>query len=139
VGSYTLTATPYTGGGGWGTPGTPLTLNFSVIDQPSSGAVTRLAETQQPALPDPRQMETLYPNPTWDGRIKVQLAEKIQGKITYWLVNAVGQKLDEGSINLVQPTRLLGFDFSSQIHTIGVYYLRLEGENLKAVLKIMRE
>ncbi|MBD2722164.1 InlB B-repeat-containing protein [Hymenobacter armeniacus] len=33
VGSYSLTATPYTAGSGTGTAGTPLTLAFSVIDQ----------------------------------------------------------------------------------------------------------
>jgi Tol biopolymer transport system component len=30
VGSYTLTATPYSGAGGTGTPGTPLTIHFTV-------------------------------------------------------------------------------------------------------------
>ncbi|RAK00208.1 putative secreted protein (Por secretion system target) [Larkinella arboricola] len=32
-GSYTLTVTPYTGAGATGTAGTPLTMNFTVIDQ----------------------------------------------------------------------------------------------------------
>ncbi|MFC6223002.1 PQQ-dependent sugar dehydrogenase [Hymenobacter artigasi] len=33
VGSYSLTATPYTAASGGGTAGTPLTISFSVIDQ----------------------------------------------------------------------------------------------------------
>lgn len=40
VGSYTLTATPYSGTGGTGTPGTPLTINFDVI---SSAAISSVS------------------------------------------------------------------------------------------------
>jgi hypothetical protein len=118
---------------------TPLTIRFSVVDQPSSEAAAKFAETQRLESPDSPRMRPLYPNPTRDGRIKVLLAEKVQGKVTYSLISSVGQKLAEGSITLVQPTRLLGFDLSNQIRTAGVYYLRLEGTNLKAVMKIMRE
>ncbi|MFD1143640.1 T9SS type A sorting domain-containing protein [Larkinella insperata] len=35
VGSYRLTATPYTGAGGTGTQGAPLSLSFTIIDQPT--------------------------------------------------------------------------------------------------------
>ena len=35
VGNYSLLATPYSGGGGAGSPGTALTVAFSVIDQPA--------------------------------------------------------------------------------------------------------
>lgn len=40
-GSYTLKATPYTGTGGTGTAGTPLTISFTVVD-PGAGANTSL-------------------------------------------------------------------------------------------------
>ncbi|WP_216688109.1 InlB B-repeat-containing protein [Hymenobacter siberiensis] len=45
VGSYTLTATPYTSGGGGGTAGTPLTLAFSVIDQAGGTSYTLTTST----------------------------------------------------------------------------------------------
>jgi uncharacterized repeat protein (TIGR02543 family) len=40
AGSYTLTAAPYTGGGGTGTMGVPLSVSFSVVDQPVPGSFT---------------------------------------------------------------------------------------------------
>ncbi|MDX2302057.1 MAG: DUF4082 domain-containing protein [Microscillaceae bacterium] len=36
VGTYTLTATPYSAAGGGGSTGTPLTINFSVVNQPTN-------------------------------------------------------------------------------------------------------
>ena len=36
VGNYTLTATPYTAGGGGGTAGTPLSIGFSITSQPAT-------------------------------------------------------------------------------------------------------
>ncbi|RAJ92647.1 putative secreted protein (Por secretion system target) [Larkinella arboricola] len=48
-GSYTLTATPYTGPNGTGTPGTPLTISFSVADQLEVVSFSLInAESQQP-------------------------------------------------------------------------------------------
>ncbi|MGV3504496.1 MAG: InlB B-repeat-containing protein [Adhaeribacter sp.] len=41
VGNYTLTATPYTGSGGGGTAGTPLTRSFSVVDNGQALLLTR--------------------------------------------------------------------------------------------------
>ncbi len=40
VGNYTLTATPYTAGGGGGTAGTPLSIGFSVTNQTAAASYT---------------------------------------------------------------------------------------------------
>ncbi|MFD1141086.1 putative Ig domain-containing protein [Larkinella insperata] len=40
LGRYSLTATPYTGSGATGQPGTPLTLAFTVVDQPQGNPNT---------------------------------------------------------------------------------------------------
>lgn len=40
VGSYSLTGTPFTGSGASGTAGTSLTINFTVVNQASSGSAT---------------------------------------------------------------------------------------------------
>ncbi|MEQ8673736.1 MAG: malectin domain-containing carbohydrate-binding protein [Aggregatilineales bacterium] len=39
-GNYTLTATPYSGSNGSGTAGTPLTVNFDIVNTPPSGSCT---------------------------------------------------------------------------------------------------
>jgi glucose/arabinose dehydrogenase len=40
LGTYSLQATPYSGSGGSGTPGTSFTANFEVIDQPMANSYT---------------------------------------------------------------------------------------------------
>ncbi|SHJ59555.1 Por secretion system C-terminal sorting domain-containing protein [Hymenobacter daecheongensis DSM 21074] len=48
VGSYTLTATPYSASGGTGTAGTPLTISFTVIDPTTVTSFTLIdADTDQ--------------------------------------------------------------------------------------------
>jgi len=56
AGQYTLIATPYSGGGGTGTPGLSLTINFSVVSGAGSGssgptAPLQIAPTEAIALP----------------------------------------------------------------------------------------
>ncbi len=80
----------------------------------------------------------LYPNPTSDGRLQVQLAGRGQGRVSYRLLSAAGRKLAEGTLNLTNVVMLLEFDFSRQIRNPGLYYLRLEGANLHQVFRIMR-
>lgn len=49
AGSYTLTATPYTGPNGTGAAGTPLTISFTVVDQLKTVSFTLIdAVNQQP-------------------------------------------------------------------------------------------
>ncbi|MDQ3289939.1 MAG: PKD domain-containing protein, partial [Bacteroidota bacterium] len=45
AGTYTLKATPYSGAGGSGTAGTPLTITFRVINQPSTSNYTLTVNT----------------------------------------------------------------------------------------------
>ena len=47
VGSHTLVATPYTAASAGGTAGTPLTVNFSVINTPPSGSPVASAGTDK--------------------------------------------------------------------------------------------
>ncbi|MFD1140947.1 T9SS type A sorting domain-containing protein [Larkinella insperata] len=52
LGRYTLTATPYLGAGGSGPAGTPLTLNFSIVNQATNQApIARAGADQALILP----------------------------------------------------------------------------------------
>ncbi|MFD1141442.1 T9SS type A sorting domain-containing protein [Larkinella insperata] len=67
TGTYSLTVTPYTGPKGTGTAGTPFTLSFSVIDQPS-GARLNVKEESKSA-----EKVLYYPNPFRDSfTVKLQ-------------------------------------------------------------------
>jgi hypothetical protein len=137
-GSYTLTATPYTERDGKGAAGTPLTIRFTVVRQPAAMLAARMQQASEAAHRELAPRPMVYPNPTPDGRLQVQLAGAVPGPVHYSLLSAVGRKLAEGTINLREAGTLLEFDFSRQVQAAGLYYLRLEGNNVRQVFKIMR-
>ena len=118
VGSYTLTARPYTGGSGTGTGGTALAISFSVQNQ--STKVLAQTTTSSPLR------ASAYPNPSIDNRYTVQLPEAIQGEVSYVLRSAYGIVVATGQLELSQATTTLPFDFSRQMQSVGVYYLFLK-------------
>ncbi|MGV3559001.1 NHL domain-containing protein [Larkinella arboricola] len=67
TGNYSLTVTPYTGPKGTGTAGQPLTLSFSVIDQPSGARLNMKGESTS------AEQVLYYPNPFRDSfTVKLQ-------------------------------------------------------------------
>jgi hypothetical protein len=132
-GTYRVRAVPYSQPDDQGTAGTPLIIRFTLVRKPAATAAGRLTQASEPA-----GGQTLYPNPTMDGRLKVQLPGKLQGPLRYSLLSSVGRKLTEGTVNLKDAGNLLEFDFSRQFRNPGLYYLRIEGANVHQVFKIMR-
>jgi hypothetical protein len=132
-GTYRVRAVPYSQPDGKGTAGTPLIIRFTLVRKPAARAAARLVQASEPA-----GGQTLYPNPTMDGRLKVQLPGKLQGPLHYSLLSSVGRKLTEGTVNLKDAGNLLEFDFSRQFRNPGLYYLRIEGANVHQVFKIIR-
>lgn len=138
IGSYTLSATPYSGASGSGTASTPLTISFSVINQAiATNNTARLAKAPELAG-DPVQLMA-YPTPTSDGRLQVSLTGNLEGELIYTLVSALGERLGSDTLILAEPTPVIAFDFSQQMRVAGVYYLLLEGKNLKVRLKLMQQ
>ncbi|WP_449555731.1 PKD domain-containing protein, partial [Hymenobacter terricola] len=137
LGSYSLTGTPFSGGGGSGTAGTPLTVAFTVTNQgarPAASAKTSLATTQSALLLAPA---TAYPNPT-SGRFVVALPAGWQGDASYVLLSEAGATLAQGKRPVAESTRELAFDFSAETQATGAYYLHLAGKNLKSTIKLER-
>ncbi|WP_247237823.1 PKD domain-containing protein [Telluribacter sp. SYSU D00476] len=84
LGNYSLTATPYTEASAKGTAGTPLTINFSVVDQ----AGARLAAE---GSADAEVLEiTFYPNPFAE-TITLQVRGKGEGKLPAVLFDVTGR------------------------------------------------
>jgi hypothetical protein len=132
-GSYTLTATPYTKRDAEGEVGTPLTIRFTVVRKPAAAVAARIEQVLDAA----QTGLALYPNPTPDGRLQVQLTSPVQGPVRYSLLSSVGGKLAEGTVT--DAASLLVFDFSRQLRTSGLYYLMLDGANVHQVFRIMRK
>jgi hypothetical protein len=137
LGAYTLVATPYTGSGGSGTAGTPLSITFNVVDGTSAARLATPAITWEPERFGSKLMP--FPNPSFDGRFQVLLPEAVTGEIAYELVSASGARLTKGNLQLSKLESVLQFDFSRQMQHTGLYYLRLEGAQLKHRLKLMRQ
>ncbi|MBK0403372.1 PKD domain-containing protein [Adhaeribacter sp. BT258] len=84
------------------------------------------------------QQMSLYPNPTPDGRLQIQLSDQIQGSVHFSLYSAVGYTLTNGTMEKKHETNLIEFDFSPQIRTAGIYYLLLQSSNSYRLFKVVR-
>ncbi|MDQ4139347.1 MAG: T9SS type A sorting domain-containing protein, partial [Bacteroidota bacterium] len=124
-GSYTLTATPYSGAGGGGTAGTPLVITFSVVNSAPTHSIS--------------EQVTAYPNPTLNGFIQVNQTTIWEGTITYILSSATGATLATGEFNLTEPTNTLKFNFSTQMSASGIYHLQLISDKQKSSLVLIRQ
>ena len=129
VGSYTLTATPYTAANSGGTAGTPLSISFTVTSQ-----AARAAAAARPGLV---RTATAYPNPSADGRFSLRLPEALQGAVHYRLLTALGATVATGTLPDNAPVQRL--DFSHEITAAGLYYLLLENNHAAARLKLLRQ
>ena len=135
-GSYTLKATPYATSSG-GTAGTILTINFNVINQPVPLTLASMSPLMQvkPAVYFPLQV---YPNPVSEGRVTISIGKDIGGKLSYTLRDQMGNRLSSGIMISAHPSSNITFDFSKYMEKVGVYYLQLDGDNLKTVIKLIR-
>ncbi|WP_342298153.1 InlB B-repeat-containing protein [Hymenobacter segetis] len=131
VGSYTLTARPYTSGGGGGTAGTPLTITFSVTDAAARVAAASLSSGLALAPAE------AYPNPSPNGRFHLLLPADFTGEVRYRLISALGQTLARGT--LPAGTRAAELDFTQPLSGTSLSYLLLEDGRHAAQLKLLRQ
>ncbi|WP_457068143.1 InlB B-repeat-containing protein [Hymenobacter sp. UYAg731] len=130
VGSYTLTARPYTGGGGGGTAGTALTVTFSVSDQAARVA----AATASNAALAPAEV---YPNPSPNGHFHLLLPAAFTGEVRYRLISVLGATLASGT--LPAGARTAELDFAQPLSGTSLSYLLLEDGKHTAQLKLLRQ
>ena len=133
LGNYSLTATPYTGGGGGGTPGTALTIAFTVTDQAVRIAAAAVS-THSALVP-----AAVFPNPSRDGHFQVVLPTDFRGEVHYRLVTVLGASVAAGTLTAAAdgPAHLL--DFSQAMPAIGLYFLVLENQGHTTRLKLTRD
>lgn len=138
AGNYTLKATPYTASSG-GTAGTALTISFSVTNSAPLMASSGPGNfNSKPNSLAPFGRLQAYPNPVDEGKFRISLPHEVSGLVSYTLWNQAGLKLAAGEINLNYPSSEIALDFAASMQAIGVYYLRLDGKNLKEVVKLLR-
>ncbi|WP_342039365.1 InlB B-repeat-containing protein [Pontibacter indicus] len=135
TGTYTLTATPYSGPRATGTAGTPLTITFTFN---RDGALINNATSSLSAVNPEASKLYVYPNPTSDGRIKLMLSDGETGKVRYSLVNSIGERLYSGELIREESSKQVNLDFSEKMRTPGVYFLRVEYPQQTKVFKLMK-
>ncbi|TGE17331.1 InlB B-repeat-containing protein [Hymenobacter elongatus] len=135
VGSYSLTATPYSGTNGGGTAGTKLTITFAVTNQ--APPAVALASQSSSAAAKLLQAE-VHPNPSADGRFTIRVGQPLQGEVSYTLLSALGAVVASGRQQLLQPLMMLSFNLSAAMPAAGVYYLLLDGPQGTAQIKLLR-
>ena len=133
VGSYVLTARPYTGGGGGGMAGTALPISFSVIDQLGRLVAAPLATTTA----TPAQV-VAYPNPSANGQFSLALSEAFAGAVSYRLVSVLGAMVATGTLHVAAGGAVLPLDFTAVMPATGLYYLLLTTPQNTANLKLVR-
>ncbi|GAB3874843.1 hypothetical protein GCM10028824_28770 [Hymenobacter segetis] len=133
LGSYTLTATPYSAADNGGTAGTPLSISFTVTNQAARVAAATAASSTKASL----SQAAAYPNPSADGRYSLRLPDALQGAVRYRLLTALGATVATGTLPADAPVQRL--DFSHEINAAGLYYLLLENDHAAARLKLLRQ
>ena len=125
VGSYTLTARPYTAGSGGGTAGTALTITFSITNQAVRMATSAFALPAKAAAPGAGALASVYPNPSSDGRFYVRPPADFGADVRYRLVTSLGATVATGTL-AAETTAYQLLDFSAAQLATGVYYLMLD-------------
>lgn len=134
-GLYTLTAIPYSRGQGGGTAGQPLQLSFRIFIPGREPAPAALLGKQKGQTGTGLQV---YPNPS-QGRLLIRLPEGWKGGIYYRLISLQGSTISEGRQSPELSAPGLELDLSRYMTSPGVYYLHLEGPDLQAVVRLLRQ
>ena len=136
VGSYALTARPYSGGSGSGTVGTALPITFTVIDQLGQlVAAAPLATATTTTIP---AQVVAYPNPSASGQFSLVLPEVFAGAVSFRLVSVLGATVATGILHVAAGGAVLPLDFTSVMSATGLYYLLLATPQRNARLKLTR-
>ncbi len=136
VGSYTLTATPFSGSNGSGQVGTAKTVTFSIV----SGARAfgeQAAETgvETELISSELVITKVYPNPMTDeARIFVEFSRGMQGEFTYDVLDGSGRVITRGSGN-THGESILRIDLKGKVMSRGTLFIRIEGERVPRTIK----
>ncbi|NTS42668.1 T9SS type A sorting domain-containing protein [Flavisolibacter sp. BT320] len=104
-------------------------------------ALTRMNQNKREEIKDLERKEgkiIAYPNPSPDGRYKLQFTEAILGEVSYKLTTSAGAEIAKGKQFLKSPTYIIGFDFSTETKLAGLYYLQVTYRKEVFAFKLLR-
>ncbi len=124
-GSYSLTVQIYAGLNRTGSLLGSETINFNVGSASSKEAIGAAY---------------VYPNPIKDGKFSVKLPETMKGEVSYSLINASGNTIEQGkvSVSAAGDTAEFNMDASSYKHG-GMYYIVLQSGETRYTLPLIKK
>jgi hypothetical protein len=94
-----------------------------------------------PAAPETRSNAGVmtYPNPVTEGRFQVALPRPVEGQVAYELTTITGVRVAKGNLQLSRPQSILDLNFTREMQASGMYYLKLEGSEMKYQIRVVRQ
>ncbi len=132
-GSYTISATPYSGADASGTKGSTLSISFEIVDGSSVKAISAKSSISENST---ETSVKVYPNPVRDGRFTINIPGLTGDKLSYALFNSLGMNVSGGDISLERNGTEIEFDLSGVMTVRGVYFLMLKGNGMAKPEKV---
>jgi predicted outer membrane repeat protein len=86
------------------------------------------------------EITSVFPNPTNDNRVFVQLSGNIKGNIQYKIIDTMGKTVETGNQHLAEAQDKLMIEFKANHSQTNLYFIQLQGEKLKpSIVKIIRQ
>ncbi|MDX2304172.1 MAG: T9SS type A sorting domain-containing protein, partial [Microscillaceae bacterium] len=133
AGAYTLAVTAYSGANLGGTKGSTFTVNFTISYSAAKGEQAATSAEDLNIDQEPALLVNAYPVPM-DNRqeLHLEFSRAIQGKVSFTLVSLSGSVLDNQNLDLGNTTKELTIKFGHLTMAQGTYYLKIQGDELKA-------
>ncbi|WP_340076835.1 T9SS type A sorting domain-containing protein [Leptobacterium sp. I13] len=132
TGNYAITATPYSSSGATGEAGTPLNINFEIIDTAVGNKIIitptkrMIPDYNSPIL---KNNFYIFPNPIKNGTFSINLPN-VEGKIHCTLYSSLGILIINRTLIKKKENPYIHFNLSNALIESGTYYLKMEGGNL---------
>lgn len=85
------------------------------------------------------QLLSLYPNPTYNGRINLDINMSAEDKLTFELRSIQGHLLEKGTSPLHKGSNSIKFDFSSLSNATYILILNIEKQRRRIIKKVIIE
>lgn len=140
VGTYAVTATPYPNANASGTPGSSLSLTFSIVPAGGSGLrnAAEVADEYSDSETGEPEFATLFPNPT-QREVFIRIIATQAGACVVEMTSPLGRQVYTSAHELTVGTHILAFELEPSQYPAGIYLVSVVlGENKKLMKMVVR-
>ncbi|MFD2247973.1 InlB B-repeat-containing protein [Pontibacter ruber] len=134
LGNYTLTATPYSATSGGGSAGTPMTINFTIVNE---AGMTANSTSQASTLDNSKTLQAqVYPNP-FSGRATLNFTLAKESEYIVGLYDSKGQQVRILKNGMSQAGQLTSIEVDGAGLANGLYFIRLHTNEGTKFVKLL--